>query len=548
MQEYNVKADLWSLGCVVFEMLVGSPPFKGQNPRELFMNIRSRHIRIPPEVVISAELKQLLLQILELDPRNRIALDSLLTIAERLLPPSDAPPQTPSLSSQDDSPSIASVEAGKPERLPADVQKVSGSPTNSPRTRDPATPEMEQPPSRPSGIAIDLLNNSGGSMRRVRSRDQISGGASYASSSPPSVGLLSTQVPAPISTSPANQRPSSVTSATATMIMALANSSSNASSVGGGGSSPSQGNLVPMHRRTNSGERRASTADSSSPVMKALSIPRDLTDQRYTSNSDLLLKKKDYHSGSSQVVSNSRGSTMMFGLAGSSDSNRSGIGVAVSRSQVRPSEGAEDGDDDFVLVEQTPSHPWKAIPTDPSQSASQSALGIAHWYAGSEQQASSNVSGGGGSTGNPQEESMHFQATAKRCSYTVQMVTTIAAVADQLVRDSLHPKPWRRRETVDQETKESTAGAADDDSVGSSSSGDRTNRPRHRSFDIPQPEHLAAPFSLYLHAMTFLRDAIQRTLKFKQMNVSGALASQTDLLLEVLSCLSSSPHLTSVGS
>jgi hypothetical protein len=538
MQEYNVKADLWSLGCVVFEMLVGSPPFKGQNPRELFMNIRSRHIRIPPEVVISTELKQVLLDLLELDPRNRIALESLLAIAERLLPSSEVPPRP-----QDEASSSVPAMAVE--------QKVSGSPTISPRSRDPVTPEIEQPSSRPSGIAIDLLNNSGGSMRRVRSRDQIAGGTGY-SSSPPSVGLLSTQTPAPVSTSPANQRSSSVTSATATMIMALANSSGGASnSPSAAGTSPSQGNLIPMHRRSNSGDRRAAPGDLS-PVMKALSIPRDLPDQRYSSNADIFKKKE--HSAS-QVVSSSRGSTMVFGLADSTENNRSG--VSVSKSQVKHEDSektgggaGEEGDDDFVLVEQTPSHPWKGVPSDPSQSQSnsQSALGIAHWYAGSDQQTNANpvVSSSGGS-GNPQEESMHFQATAKRCSYTVQMVTTIAAVADQLVRDALHPKPWRsekKKPVIDQETK---ANVPDDDSVGSYSSGERSNRSRHRSFDIPQPENLASPFSLYLHAMTFLRDAIQRTLKVKQMNVSGALATQIDILLEVLThslCLSSplSPH------
>lgn len=63
MQEYNIKADIWSVGCVVFEMLVGVPPFKGQNPRELFMNIRSKHIQIPPDVSFSVDLQQLILRV-----------------------------------------------------------------------------------------------------------------------------------------------------------------------------------------------------------------------------------------------------------------------------------------------------------------------------------------------------------------------------------------------------------------------------------------------------------------------------------------------------
>ncbi len=44
-------------------MLVGNPPFRGQNPRELFMQIRSKTIRIPSDVVISTDLQQLLLRV-----------------------------------------------------------------------------------------------------------------------------------------------------------------------------------------------------------------------------------------------------------------------------------------------------------------------------------------------------------------------------------------------------------------------------------------------------------------------------------------------------
>ena len=54
MQEYDSKADVWSVGCVFYEMLVGCPPFKGSNPRELFQNIRTKPLQIPTGVVVGA--------------------------------------------------------------------------------------------------------------------------------------------------------------------------------------------------------------------------------------------------------------------------------------------------------------------------------------------------------------------------------------------------------------------------------------------------------------------------------------------------------------
>jgi serine/threonine protein kinase len=65
-KEYGAKVDIWSMGCVLFEMLVGSTPFKGSNPAELFSNIRERAVELPVDVTTSSEMLTLLKGVTEM--------------------------------------------------------------------------------------------------------------------------------------------------------------------------------------------------------------------------------------------------------------------------------------------------------------------------------------------------------------------------------------------------------------------------------------------------------------------------------------------------
>lgn len=40
-QSYSEKADIWSLGCIIFELMTLKPPFAGNNPLLLAKNIVS---------------------------------------------------------------------------------------------------------------------------------------------------------------------------------------------------------------------------------------------------------------------------------------------------------------------------------------------------------------------------------------------------------------------------------------------------------------------------------------------------------------------------
>lgn len=90
MQDYDGRVDVWSCGCVFFEMLCGSPPWAGGSSRELFMNIRSQGLVVPPSCVVSHASRSLLGRLLETSPRRRPQLGAFCAAVQRLQELTDA--------------------------------------------------------------------------------------------------------------------------------------------------------------------------------------------------------------------------------------------------------------------------------------------------------------------------------------------------------------------------------------------------------------------------------------------------------------------------
>ena len=63
-QKYNAAADLWSCGAIMYEMLVGAPPFTASNPMELLRVIEKSEFSFPANVSISPACLSLLTQLL----------------------------------------------------------------------------------------------------------------------------------------------------------------------------------------------------------------------------------------------------------------------------------------------------------------------------------------------------------------------------------------------------------------------------------------------------------------------------------------------------
>jgi serine/threonine protein kinase len=69
---HGLEADWWSLGVILFEMVVGAPPFSSCSPEAIFQNILERNIAWPPLGELSPELMDLLDRLLEPDPERRL--------------------------------------------------------------------------------------------------------------------------------------------------------------------------------------------------------------------------------------------------------------------------------------------------------------------------------------------------------------------------------------------------------------------------------------------------------------------------------------------
>ena len=70
-QRYDYKADLWSTGAVLFEMITGKPPFNGDNHLQLLNNIQSKVVRLPADVKVSPECVNLMRILLQRNPMQR---------------------------------------------------------------------------------------------------------------------------------------------------------------------------------------------------------------------------------------------------------------------------------------------------------------------------------------------------------------------------------------------------------------------------------------------------------------------------------------------
>jgi NIMA (never in mitosis gene a)-related kinase len=78
-QQYNEKSDIWSLGCIVYEMAALRPPFKASNHLNLAMKIKNgKFDRIPERY--SEELWRVIQWMLQKNTEKRPNVDDLINL------------------------------------------------------------------------------------------------------------------------------------------------------------------------------------------------------------------------------------------------------------------------------------------------------------------------------------------------------------------------------------------------------------------------------------------------------------------------------------
>lgn len=75
-KEYDFSVDWWSLGCVAFDMLTGSPPFTGHTNEKIMDKVvhSKKYLKFP--FYLSSDAKDLLRKLLQPDPAKRLDVDA----------------------------------------------------------------------------------------------------------------------------------------------------------------------------------------------------------------------------------------------------------------------------------------------------------------------------------------------------------------------------------------------------------------------------------------------------------------------------------------
>lgn len=134
---YDCKADLWSIGTILYQCLTGKAPFQAHTPQALrafYEKNLDLKPKLPPDT--SAELKHLLVNLLKRDPKDRISFEDLYE-HPFLKPPKTQPMPVPARGSGVVVDSGVGAVSGQSNNSASDAVSSSVSPSQSPSAARP---------------------------------------------------------------------------------------------------------------------------------------------------------------------------------------------------------------------------------------------------------------------------------------------------------------------------------------------------------------------------------------------------------------------------
>ncbi|BEJ14590.1 hypothetical protein CspHIS471_0403570 [Cutaneotrichosporon sp. HIS471] len=137
---HSFEVDVWSVGVILYTLLIGKPPFQTKEVKAIYRRIRENRYEFPEDKEISASAQNLIMSILNTDPQERPTLEEILQHQWFL----DGPfPSHVPVSSNDSSPDFSHITAAQSRRNFDNVHR-----------RATGQPESTTPPHPPRADAL----------------------------------------------------------------------------------------------------------------------------------------------------------------------------------------------------------------------------------------------------------------------------------------------------------------------------------------------------------------------------------------------------------
>ena len=78
-QGHSYEVDIWSLGVIIYTLIIGKPPFETNDVKTTYKRIRNNSYSFPENVPITDTAKDLVQRILNNDPARRPTIDEILS-------------------------------------------------------------------------------------------------------------------------------------------------------------------------------------------------------------------------------------------------------------------------------------------------------------------------------------------------------------------------------------------------------------------------------------------------------------------------------------